>query len=170
MKRYTIGLITGILLTASAFMWKGAKSENFGDITVKSITIKTNGEKTVYIGTGEGGAGFMTTSNADGKRTTFLGTSTDGFGMLQTFTSNAKKTTYIGGGVEHEGDGGFMRTFNNDEMTSTIGTGTGGRGGFLRTYVDGKVTVYLGTSTDNDGMIDLFDRDGNFGWSASGKN
>jgi len=41
MKRYTIGLLTGILLTASAVMFLGAKnqSKNLGHITVNSITV-----------------------------------------------------------------------------------------------------------------------------------
>jgi len=38
MKRYTIGLITGALLTASAFMFMGAQNKNLGDICTKFLS------------------------------------------------------------------------------------------------------------------------------------
>ena len=77
MKRYTIGLITGILLTASAFMFMGAQNKNLEDITVKSITIKTNGKKTAYLGDG-----IMRTYNADGEESGYFGTNKNNDGMI----------------------------------------------------------------------------------------
>ena len=51
MKRYTIGLITGILLTASAFMFMGAQNKNLGDVVVNSITVNdSDGNTSAYFG------------------------------------------------------------------------------------------------------------------------
>ena len=51
MKRYTIGLITGALLTASAFMFMGAQNKNLGDVVVNSIRVNdSDGNTSAYFG------------------------------------------------------------------------------------------------------------------------
>ena len=65
---------------------------------------------------------------------------------------------------------GFLSTYNADgKETAYLGTAEGG-GGHLETFNDAGVqTGYFGTNIDNDGMIALYDRYGDGGWSASGK-
>ena len=190
MKKYTIGLITGALLAVSAMMFMGAQNKNLGDITVTSIkalnddgdmvgffgslndrgalalsragnslpeiilvledaggtigTCNADGKETVYLGNGEGGNGFLTTNNADGKKTAYLGTGEDGIGLLGTFNADGKQTVYLG---TSEGGFGFLSTYNKHEVK----------------------TGYFGTNKDNDGIAVLFDRYGDIGWSAIGK-
>ena len=51
MKNYTIGLVTGILLTASALMFMGANQKDLGDIVVNSITVNdSDGNISAYFG------------------------------------------------------------------------------------------------------------------------
>ena len=141
MKKYTIGLITGALLAVSAMMFIGAQNKNLGDITVNSITVK-----------GDNNGGFIKTFNPDGKQTVYLGTGVDGNGFLSTFAADGKKTVYLGTGSDNSGhltlhNGGTVETYNEHEVR----------------------TGYFGTNIDNDGMAVLFDRYGDEGWSASGK-
>jgi len=159
MKRYTIGLITGALLTISAMMFMGSQNKNLGDITVKSIKVKDGSGKMAlltsrYLSLGrenamimivcEDDGGTITTYNADGKQTAYLGTGENGVGFIETYNADGKKTAYLGTG---ESDIGFLKTFNNH----------------------GVNTGYFGTNTENDGIAILFDRYGDAGWSASGK-
>ena len=88
--------------------------------------------------------GYIQTNNADGKLTTYLGTGNNSGGHVQTHNADGKQTAYLGTG---EGGGGFLATHN------TLGVMTG----------------YFGTSIDNDGVAVLFDRYGDEGWGASGK-
>ena len=66
--------------------------------------------------------------------------------------------------------GGFILTDNSDgKVTSYLGTGEDGIG-FLSTFNDAGVqTGFFGTNTENDGMALLWDRYGDAGWIASGK-
>ena len=51
MKRYSIGLITGILLGISAMMFMGAQNKNLGDVVVNSITVNdSDGNTSAYFG------------------------------------------------------------------------------------------------------------------------
>ena len=141
MKKYTIGLITGALLAVSTMMFMGAQNKNLGDITVNSITVKDDGS-----------GGFLTTQNADGKMTAYLGTAPDGSGWL-TVTN-----------------GGTIETHNTDgKPTSYLGTAVDGSG-FLATNNKHGVRVgYFGSGNSQDGLIGVFDRYGDIGWTADGK-
>ena len=76
MKRYTIGLITGILLTASAVMFLGAKnqSKNLGHITVNSITVIDDVDSDIQ-------GGYISTYNVKGDLTAEFGTDDGGGGL-----------------------------------------------------------------------------------------
>jgi hypothetical protein len=65
---------------------------------------------------------------------------------------------------------GKVLTHNADgKMVAYIGTSEGGSG-FLETYnKHGVKTGYFGTDNNNDGVAGLFDRYGDEGWSAEGK-
>ena len=138
MKNYSIGLVTGILLTASALMFMGANSKNMGDITADRITLVSELGKTIIVG------GALGTFNSDGKETSILGTGDDG-------------------------GGGLLRTYNSDgKMTSYLGTDESG--GHLETYnKHGVIVGFFGTDKNQDGVIALFDRYGDFGWGERGK-
>jgi len=94
----------------------------------------------------DGNGGFIKTLNADGKQTAYLGTATDGNGFLQTYNADGKETAYLG-------------------------TAEGGGGALLIHNMDGELIAAFGASPDNgkDGEAVLFDRYGDIGWSASGK-
>ena len=72
--------------------------------------------------------------------------------------------------VKGDNNGGFIKTFNPDgKQTVYLGTATLGFG-FIKTFNKHEVlTGYFGTNIDNDGMIALYDRYGDGGWAASGK-
>ena len=72
--------------------------------------------------------------------------------------------------VLDDGNGGFIKTSNADgKQTVYLGTATLGFG-FIKTFNKHEVlTGYFGTNIDNDGMIALYDRYGDGGWAASGK-
>ena len=161
MKKYTIGLITGALLAVSAMMFMGAQNKNLGVITADSITLvgelgetviiggaiglfNTDDTQTLLISNTDNGGGAISTCNADGKETAYLGTGKDGFGFIRTFNADGIQTSYLGTG---EGGSGFLETYNKHEV----------------------MTGYFGTNKDNDGIAVLFDRYGDIGWSAIGK-
>ena len=121
MKQYFTGFFTAVCLTASVFIFMGSQNKNLGDIVVHSISVQNDGKEVVWLGTGEGGVGFLETFDADGKKTVYLGTGEEGVG--------------------------FLKTHNIHE----------------------KMTGYFGTDKNNDGISSLFDRYGDVGWSASGK-
>ena len=144
MKQYFTGFFTAVCLTASVFIFMGSQNKNLGDIVVHSISVQNDGKEVVWLGTGEGGIGFLSTYNEDGKETSFLGTSLEGFGFMRTFNADGKQTVYLGTGEEGVG---FLQTHNIHE----------------------KMTGYFGTDKNNDGVIGLFDRYGDEGWFQSGK-
>ena len=92
----------------------------------------------------DGNGGFITTYNANGNRNAYLGFGKGG-GRLITFETDGKKTIYLGTNIE--GGFGFLSTYNKHEVK----------------------TGYFGTIKNNDGVAALFDRYGDEGWSASGK-
>ena len=73
--------------------------------------------------------------------------------------------------VKGDNNGGFIKTYNADgEKTIYLGTNIEGSGGHLETFNKHEVqTGYFGTIKNNDGVAALFDRYGDEGWSASGK-
>ena len=184
MKKYTIGLITGALLAVSTMMFMGAQNKNLGHITADSIelvspfgktiimgggvfTENTDGKQTTYLGGSEGGVGFISTFNADGKETANIGTNVEGGdGYLRAYNSDGKQIVYLGTNVE---GGGFLQTSNADgKGTVTLGSYKGY--GIIRTFnTHGVNTGYFGTNNKNDGTAILYDRYGDEGWSAFGK-
>ena len=117
MKKLDIrSVLIGVLCTALVFVLIGAtsQSENLGDIVVNSIQVlddgtggfisthNADGIQTSYLGTGEGGGGYLKTY-ADGKETSFLGTSEGGFGFLKTFNKHGVFVGYFGSGKEQDG-------------------------------------------------------------------
>ena len=92
----------------------------------------------------DGNGGFITTYNTDGIQTAYLGTAVGGGGHLSTSNDDGKKTAYLGTG---EGGAGYLSTYNEHEV----------------------MTGYFGTGKENDGLAVLFDRYGDEGWSAFGK-
>ncbi len=67
----------------------------------------------------------------------------------------------------------FMGSQNKnlgDIVVNSITVLDNGNGGFIKTFNKHEVlTGYFGTNIDNDGMIALYDRYGDGGWAASGK-
>ena len=66
MKQYITGFITASCLVTSFFLFVAAQNTEFGDIKVHSISIVNNeGRETIWLGSGEGGNGFLETFNND---------------------------------------------------------------------------------------------------------
>ena len=92
----------------------------------------------------DGSGGFISTLNADGKQTSYLGTAAEGGGQLRTYNADGTQTSYLGTAEE-----GF---------------------GFLTTNNKHGVRVgYFGSGNSQDGLIGVFDRYGDIGWTADGK-
>jgi len=89
-------------------------------------------------------------------------------GYLSTYNTDGILTAYFGSGGE--GGVGILKTYNADgKETAYLGTGSEG-GGYLKTYNKHEVrTGYFGSDKNNDGLAVLYDRYGDAGWSASGK-
>ena len=178
MKQYFTGFFTAVCLTASVFLFMGSQNKNFGDIEADSIIITSDlgtttilgggilvenedGKNVLSVAVGDDGGGFLETFNADGIKTSYLAD------FLETFNADGIKTSYLGTG---KGGGGFLSTNNTDgKKTSYLGTAEGGVG-FLGTNNKHGVQVgYFGSGKSNDGIAILYDRYGDIGWSASGK-
>jgi len=166
MKKYTIGLITGALLGISAMMFMGSQNKNLGDITVNSIIVKDDGS-----------GGFIEIYNADVKRTAYLGNGEDAGGFIKIYNNKGKKTSYLGSGRNQSG---FLETYNSKGIrTSYLGTNDDAKltgilslennGNIHTLNTEGIETGYFGTDDKRNGIIELFDRYGKKGWSASGK-
>ena len=74
MKQYFTGFFTALCLTVSFFLFTGANNTNLGDITVNSLKVVDDGS-----------GGYIVTYNSDGKRTSFLGTSEGGAGKIAAY-------------------------------------------------------------------------------------
>ena len=74
MKQYFTGFFTALCLALSFFVFSGANKTNLGDITVNSIKVVDDGS-----------GGYIITYNSDGERTSFLGTSEGGLGKVATY-------------------------------------------------------------------------------------
>ena len=120
MNQYFTGFFTAVCLTASVFIFMGSQNKNLGDIEANSIKIKgvygettildgtiitynADGKQTSYLGTGDGGGGFLTTNNADGKQTAYLGTGESGSGFLATHNTLGVMTGYFGTNQDNDG-------------------------------------------------------------------
>jgi len=98
------------------------------------------------IGVADGGGGFLNMSNKDEKRTCHLATGIDGSGLLEISNANGAQTCYLG---TNDYGSGFLTISNMYENIIA---------GFGASPEDGK-----------DGTAVLWDRYGDTGWSASGK-
>ena len=74
MKQYFTGFFTALCLALSFFVFTGANKTNLGDITVNSIKVVDDGS-----------GGYIITYNSDGERSAFLGTSEGGLGKVATY-------------------------------------------------------------------------------------
>ena len=162
-------VIIGVLGTALLFVSIDFinQSKNLGDITVNSITVVDESGETVGLLKSIQNSGIFSLSKA-GKPPTVLLICEDLGGTINTLNSDGKKTSYLGSA---ESGDGYLRTYNSDgNLTSYLGTEAEGGSGFLTTYNSaGLKTGYFGTNKDNDGVAVLFDRYGDIGWVAEGK-
>jgi len=134
MKRYAIGLITGILLTASAIMFMGATDKNLGDITVTSLKVVNKNDKTVVELQTIEDSGMLKVNNADG---------------------------IMAAALVYGYDGGELALFNYDRYEPAVYLVSGPNGGVIETYnSDSKNTAFLGTSTDKDGGLIIQNKHG----------
>ncbi|MBC8175153.1 MAG: hypothetical protein H8E82_05820 [Candidatus Marinimicrobia bacterium] len=195
-KSLIIGILGTILIFV--LVGATNQNENLGDIVVNSITVvDEKGEMVGMLKSlqnsgalllGEAGAGtpmvmllcedeggYLTTYNAYSKQTSFLGTDEGGSGTISTFNDDGKLTAGLG---TAEGGDGLLSTYNADgKETAGLGTGKDGRGllevknnGTIETLnAAGVRTGYFGTNKYNDGVAGLFDRYGDLGWVAEGK-
>ena len=186
MKQYFTGFFTAVCLTASVFLFMGSQNKNLGEIEADMITITSElgttyligggivlenqyGKDVFTVGISDDGGGFLSTYNTDGKETSYLGTGEGGVGLLTTNNAGGKQTSYLGTG---EGGGGHLSTYNADgKETSYLGTTDDGSGLLMIENMDGELIAGFGASPDNgkDGEAVLFDRYGDVGWTASGK-
>ena len=96
MKQYFTGFFTAVCLTASVFMFIGAKSKNLGDIEVNSIKVVDKNDRiTVHLGNNIIGGGWLGTYNAYGKKTSYLGTGVGGTGILVTYNADGIETSVL---------------------------------------------------------------------------
>ena len=140
MKQYFTGFFTAVCLTASVFIFMGSQNKNLGEIEADMITITSELGTTYLIG------GGIVLENQYGKDVFTVGISDDGGGFLSTYNTDGKETSYLG--TNKDGSGVLM-IHNMDEQ-----------------FIAG-----FGASPDNgkDGEAVLFDRYGDVGWTASGK-
>ena len=140
MRQYFTGFFTAVCLTASVFIFMGSQNKNLGDIEADSISLTSELGTTYLIG------GGITFENKDGKDVINIGISDDDSGFLSTYNADGKETSFLG--TDIEGSGALM--INN---------------------MDEQLIAGFGASPDNgkDGEAVLFDRYGDIGWSASGK-
>ena len=99
-------MMIGFLLCTCGFLFMGQSGSNLGDIEVNSITVKDDGN-----------GGFIQTFNSDGEQTMFAGTGAEGFGFIETYNSDGNRTMYAGTAT----DGGGMITINNKFENLSVG-------------------------------------------------
>jgi hypothetical protein len=135
-------------------------------------TFNADGKTTAFLGTGGSGGGHIRTSNADGKETAVFGTDKDGAGQLRTYNEDGKETAYLG---TNASGSGRISTFNADDKAIVIiGTDENGGGHIETLNKHGELVGYFGTADDGDnfiqdGIILLYDRYGELGWTEDGK-
>ena len=158
MKRYTIGLITGALLTASAFMFMGSQKKNLGDITVNSLTVETENKSGSIVIKGD----LMSILGQEG-------TISLGNGLIAVRENKEFYSAVLIGMDDKEG--GSITIFDSRTREPVIDLGvTIKRGGAISVNNSKKnEIVFLGGNTNEDGLIILNDRYGETGWAMSGK-
>ena len=146
MKEYSLGFISGACLIASTLLFMGA---NKGDV-IKTGEIQIYDKKTgklalhFYANGGSGGLVISRTDDAENASKVVLGCESNG-GSVTIYNS---KNKIVGGLVPDTNDGGTL-SLNNEF---------------------GENRCYLGADNKNNGLIQLFDSYGYFGWQESGKN
>lgn len=147
MKQYSLGFISGACLIASAFLFLGAKG--YPDV-IKTNEIQIIDRETgrlalhLYASAGSGGVVISRTDETENASKIVLGCESNG-GSVTLYNAKDK---IIGGLVPDTNDGGTL-TLNNEF---------------------GENRCYLGADNKNNGLIQLFDSYGYFGWQESGKN
>ena len=165
MKRYTIGLITGVLLTASAFMFMGAQNKNLGDITVSSI--KIIGDEKVNDRT------KLEAIIIDNKLLSIYGKNgvININGSLITVRENKNFKAAVVIGMDDLKKGNIL-TYNTETDEPIFKLGSTQTGSGVLELFNGKNNriLYLGPNEKDHGLITLFDRYGDQGWAMTGKN
>jgi len=146
MKQYITGLFSGACLVTSAFLFIAAKGYP-EIIKTNEIQIydKTTGKLALHLFADDGSGGLIV-SRTDEKGNSskiVLGCESNG-GSIAIYNS---KNKIVGGLVPDTNDGGTL-TLNNEF---------------------GENRCYLGADNKNNGLIQLFDSFGYFGWQESGK-
>tara|TARA_B100001123_G_C14696775_1_gene783579 strand:+ start:124 stop:627 length:504 start_codon:yes stop_codon:yes gene_type:complete len=160
MKRYSIGLITGILFTASAFMFIGAQNKFLGDIAVSSINIvDEKGTVCGYIGSQDS---YPVIHFYDKNlRSAYISSDLITLG-------NSSGNPFIAMGAE-DSSGGVFKVYNNNNkvVMELISTKYGG-GLFTMNNSEGNEIAGIGSNLHKDGLIIIRDKNGNFGWGMAG--
>ena len=174
MKQYCIGFITASCLTASIFLFMGAKKKTFDDLTVKMITIVDDkGKKVGEIGnknnrvflwlspsqykgrmislTSQKQGGTLKIANGNGKEVISMRAGKNDSGILNISNSNGVNIVNIGS--NNDGNGHLVAYNHRGIETTYLGTNDI-NGGHLKTFnTFGYETVFLGTGDDDTGFI-----------------
>jgi len=99
------------------------------------------------------------------------GSSAINFQAFRTWNSDGKPTTFLGEDLDSYRPGGHIKTFNDGQETVFVGTGIHSGGMLLINNYEGERVGFFGENPEDgkDGAAVLFDRYGDIGWSASGK-
>ena len=167
MKKYSTTLLNGFILGISTMLFIGAKSQdknfedkNFGNIVVRAIgivdknneikaEISSNDEFTyIKLQSPLGGTtivgGSIGMNNPEGKIASYMGVSTEAEGIVQVYNKKGNVSAYMG---------------------TSKGTGL-----ITTSNSKGNQVTYMGSDSKNeDGLIKLYDRYGDAGWSKTGK-
>ena len=193
MKNYITGIITGISLTASAVMFMGAKMQN-DLIVAKKITLVDKDGKPTMILDGEKGRinalqftiiGFDDNNDAKIAGTLKSGKNAQGYlnlfnngGILIKDDKDIKSTYLASTGLRIRDEENLTKTdlFSSaltidvkEKEAISIGLTDPGGGRISINNSKNQEVIYLGSNSDSDGLIQMFDRYGDFGWNQSGK-
>jgi len=182
MKQYFTGVFTATIFFSSTLLFIGSQNKNLQDIEANSLLIKSENGNIILQG------GIISLYNSKGNEVCAIGTSPDGEGLITSSNIDGKITFSIG---HSEFGGGELKAFNNEKMTNYIGEGS------IQTFSDQSYqTSYIGVSENSDGMlflknksnnktvwlgsintekyeghgcINLYDKNGSYGWGMAGK-
>ena len=162
MKQYSIGLITGALLTASALMFMGAQNKYLGDIAVSSIKlIDDDGTVCGYIDVDDGSEPYIQFYNKD-LQSIYI--SSDILAL-----SDSGGDPFVAMGIE-DSTGGVFKVYNNSgDVAMKLFTTNYGAGSMKIKNSEGNNIIGLGSSITKDGLIVLYNKNGEFGWGVSGE-
>ena len=143
------------------------------------------GSASVVLRSDPDGSGAMQIYNGDEKTAVLIQSQEEG-GQILTLNPKEQTSAMI---ATTEQYGGVVSLYNSDEvvmsilvpgshkttnengiLTSSLGTNEGSAGGVLETFNEhGERISYFGNGKSQDGIVGLFDRYGDAGWSVSGK-